>query len=122
MRDGGPVPYEAAFEAAPDALVVLDDAGRVVLANRRAEHLLGDRRALVGRPFADLVPGGVPADGAAPVERLIRHAGGETTAEATAGRVDDPAGWTVVALRDVTGRKREEESLRARARQQARVA
>jgi signal transduction histidine kinase len=93
------------FESAPDGLVVVDATDRVARANRRAEELLGrDRAGLIGRPLEALAAGGT-----------------ELALEVTVGpRTGD--GARVLAFRDVTARKREEEVLRARARQQALVA
>ena len=45
------------FDAVPDALLVVDDAGRIVMANRQAEVLFGyPEHALSGRPVEDLMP------------------------------------------------------------------
>ena len=45
------------FDAAPDALLISDELGRIVLANQQAEHLLGYSPAeLLGRPVEDLIP------------------------------------------------------------------
>ncbi|MCG6940314.1 MAG: response regulator [Thiohalocapsa sp.] len=45
------------FEQAPDAILICDDAGRIVLMNREAEALLGyDRRELIRRPVERLLP------------------------------------------------------------------
>jgi PAS domain S-box-containing protein len=47
--------YEAIFEAAPDALLLIDQRGQIVTANSRAEKLLGFSRAeLRGSPIARL--------------------------------------------------------------------
>lgn len=47
----------AILEAAPDALLVVDDAGRVCLANEQAERLFGhERAALLGQPIELLIP------------------------------------------------------------------
>lgn len=45
------------FDAAPDAIVVVDDRGHIALANRRTEELFGwPRDALIGQPIEQLVP------------------------------------------------------------------
>jgi len=66
--------------AVSDAVVVMDDAGRIALLNPAAEEVFGVRAAdVVGRPGADipaLAPlqevwnGSAPADGAPPVQRV----------------------------------------------------
>lgn len=49
--------YQRIFECAPDALLVIDQAGRIVLANMQAETLFGyPSRALIGQPVDMLVP------------------------------------------------------------------
>ena len=45
------------FEAAPDGIIVADEAGRILLVNRRTEELFSyDRDALLGRDVEDLLP------------------------------------------------------------------
>jgi PAS domain S-box-containing protein len=52
--------FRGVLEAVPDAVLVVDDDGRIELANRRCETLLGRaREALVGLPVAALLPPGV---------------------------------------------------------------
>lgn len=49
--------YQRIFEYTPDALLVIDDAGRISLANAQAESLFGyDRSELIGQPVEMLVP------------------------------------------------------------------
>ena len=49
--------FEQLFEAAPDAVVVVDGGGEIVLANAHAEELFGYRREeLLGQPIELLVP------------------------------------------------------------------
>ncbi|HEX9182994.1 MAG TPA: PAS domain S-box protein [Burkholderiales bacterium] len=49
--------YGALFETAPDAILVIERDGRIVLANAQAERLFGVPRAeLVGQPIEMLVP------------------------------------------------------------------
>jgi PAS domain S-box-containing protein len=133
MRTGTQAPNEELFESAPDGLVVVNRDGVVAFANRRAVVMFGrGRDELVGSPLRTIVPEGtgetlaglVTAGPGKSVElaALRGDGGGEFTVEATAGRPDGTGGWVVLALRDVSGRKREEEALRARARQQALVA
>jgi len=56
LRDAGV--FRALVEAAPDAMVVVDEDGRIVLVNGQTERLFGYARAeLVGEPIELLVPG-----------------------------------------------------------------
>ncbi len=51
--------FERLSDALADAIIVVDDRGRIVVANRRAERITGyDRGELLGRPVEDLVPAG----------------------------------------------------------------
>jgi two-component system cell cycle sensor histidine kinase/response regulator CckA len=67
LRAGAELDREAAderfagvFEHAPDALLIADEGGRVLMANRMAETLTGHRReTLVGRSVDDLLPLGM---------------------------------------------------------------
>lgn len=133
MSPGTQVPYEELFEATPSGLVVIDGAGLVTFVNRRAEMMLDRGRSeLVGKPIGALVAGHsdevntafLTAGSDRTAELVLRRANGEElTVEAITSRPDDVrAGLVVLALRDVTGRKRKEEALRARSRQQALVA
>lgn len=55
--DGKSSTFEQLLEAAPDAIVGVDDAGRIVLVNGQVEALFGYSRAdLLGRPVEVLVP------------------------------------------------------------------
>lgn len=49
--------YSQLFETVPDALIVVDDGGRIVMANQQAERLFGyARQELIGRAVEDLMP------------------------------------------------------------------
>ncbi|HJZ46767.1 MAG TPA: PAS domain S-box protein [Roseiflexaceae bacterium] len=49
--------FQALFEAAPDAIVIVDQSGRIVMANGQAERLFGYQRAeLLGQPLEILLP------------------------------------------------------------------
>jgi len=49
--------FSAFFEASPDAVVVIDQAGQILFANSRVEPLLGYLpQELVGKPHSVLVP------------------------------------------------------------------
>jgi protein-histidine pros-kinase len=51
------LPFEAFVESAPDAVVLIDGDGRVVLVNSQTERLFGySRDELVGRPVEQLLP------------------------------------------------------------------
>ena len=49
--------YQRIFEYAPDAQLIIDQAGRITLANTQAETLFGyDRSELIGQPVEMLMP------------------------------------------------------------------
>ena len=72
--------YRGLLEAAPDAMVVVNDHGEIVLLNVRAEEQFGySRDELVGQPVKNIVPEGF-------AERLIAD-GTRTAAEALAQQI-----------------------------------
>ncbi|HSI79556.1 MAG TPA: EAL domain-containing protein [Solirubrobacterales bacterium] len=118
------------LESAPDAMVIVDEAGEIVLINSQAELMLGHRRTeLIGEPLASVIPEPAadvdpeaptlfPAEPAIPRplgagERIaLRNDGTEIPIEVsfsplrTAGRV-----LTLGAIRDVSARKLAERRL-----------
>ncbi len=109
-----------------DAILTFDQAGVVRSCNRAAERLFGGASGpIVGRPLAELLVG--PVDGAAtgwaqgeggPHELSAQPSSGATLpveAAVSTTRVDDH--WVgIVAVRDITLRKRQEAELRHLAR------
>jgi PAS domain S-box-containing protein len=72
--------YRGLLEAAPDAMVVVNTAGEIVLLNVQAEKQLGYHRdELVGQPVTNIIPEGF-------AERLIAD-GTRTAAEALAQQI-----------------------------------
>ena len=72
--------YRGLLEAAPDAMVVVNEVGEIVLLNLQAEKQFGYRRdELVGHPVKDIIPEGF-------AERLIAD-GARTAAEALAQQI-----------------------------------
>jgi PAS domain S-box-containing protein len=72
--------YQALLEAAPDAMVVVNEAGEIVLVNVQAEKQFGYRRdELVGQKVKNVIPEGF-------AERLIAD-GARSAAEAMAQRI-----------------------------------
>jgi PAS domain S-box-containing protein len=54
---GGDRTFRALLEAAPDAMVIVDGRGLIVLVNSQTERLFGyDRRELLGQPVEMLIP------------------------------------------------------------------
>lgn len=123
--------YRALVETSPDAIVVLDETGRLVLANQRAADGIGleDPGELIGRPFLDFVP---PADRTA-VGRLfnqfivsaeelrqgirfhLRRLDGKVfPVEISAAALGGELRGLIAVVRDVTKRERLLEQLRFR--------
>lgn len=113
-------------EAMPDAVVVTDPDGRIVLTNPRAAEVFGWRAGeLVGRPIEILVPPRHRARhprlrrGYAGLRmdllelRGYRKDGTEFPAEISlATIVEGPRTWVCATVRDITDRKRSEERFR----------
>jgi PAS domain S-box-containing protein len=124
--------YRGLLEAAPDAMVVVNHAGEIVLLNLQAEKQFGYRRdELLGLPVKNIIPEGF-------AERLIAD-GTRSAAEALAqqigtgleliGRRKDGSGFPIelmlspledsdgvlvtAAIRDVTARQADQDALRA---------
>jgi PAS domain S-box-containing protein len=123
--------FRLIVEAAPNALVLADRQGRIILVNKKAEELFGYARGeLLGRSVDLLVPerwrGGHPAHrssfNAAPVAREmgagrdlfgLRKDGSEFPVEIGLNPVSNAAGDFVLAsIIDITQRKRSESALR----------
>jgi PAS domain S-box-containing protein len=121
----------AFLEAAPDAMVIVGQDGRILLINGQAERLFGyDRTELVGQPVEILIPRRFrdehPAHraeyfaaprprpmGAGVDLRGVRKDGSEFPAEISLGPVETAQGVLVTAaIRDVTDRKKVEAQFR----------
>jgi diguanylate cyclase (GGDEF)-like protein/PAS domain S-box-containing protein len=109
---------EAFLEAAPDAVLALDDAGQIILVNVQSEMLLGSsREELWGVPLETLLtePIGEPHRSMGPhsVELLARRRDGTTVpVEVSLAPVTiDRKPYTIAILRDLTERRRLEENL-----------
>ncbi|MDI3339838.1 MAG: GAF domain-containing protein [Sphaerobacter sp.] len=119
--------YEALLETAPDAMVIVDRDGRIVLANAQAERLFGyTREELLGQPVECLIPerfGAVHrrhrrAYNAAPRTRPMgiglelfarRRDGSEFPAEISLSPLETEHGLLVTSIiRDITERKQAE--------------
>jgi PAS domain S-box-containing protein len=125
--------FRAFLDVAPDAMLVVNEQGRVMLANPRAERLFGYSKAeLLGRPIESLVPSGFGleqsgqrgeelAQGEMPRSTEtkaglvgVRKDGTQFPVELSLGPALTPEGVMVVgAIRDVTERAGEEEKFRA---------
>jgi two-component system, cell cycle sensor histidine kinase and response regulator CckA len=125
------VQYRALLEAAPDAIVVVNQSAVIVLVNAQAERLFGYRRGeLIGKPADILVPEHFRSQHgeqhsrflAAPSERPmvaglelfgLRKDGTEFPAEIRFSPLDTNEGLLISsAIRDISDRRRTEEDLR----------
>jgi PAS domain S-box-containing protein len=123
--------YRGLLEAAPDAMVLVNQGGEIVLVNVQAAKQFGYRRSeLVGQTMRDIIPEGFPdkltaADlgfaETAPAQRSPtgielcgrRKDGTEFPIELMMSPLETTEGILVtVAIRDITGRKRAEEKFR----------
>lgn len=128
------------LEFAPDAIVAIDEAGRIVLVNTQAEASFGySRDELLGRPIEILVPDRYKAvhpsyragyfahprvrpmgSGLEPYGR--RRDGSEFPIDASLGPIHTQAGLIVMAIvRDITQRRSNERELARRARELERL-
>lgn len=121
---------EAFLEAAPDAIVVVDDHGVIQYANPQLEAMLGYSSAeVVGRSVDILVPDAVRHHHHALREQYAQHPvarpmggmdltarhrdGHEVAVEISLGPARTPEGnWTLAAIRDVTTRRAADEIIR----------
>jgi formate hydrogenlyase transcriptional activator len=123
--------FRRLLEAAPDAMVIVDGAGRMLLVNSQTEKLFGyAREELLNQPVEILIPENLRGRHAqhreayqqAPhlrpmgtgLELLGRRKDGSTfPVEISLSPLEEPGGVLVTAaIRDVTERKRAEEALR----------
>jgi PAS domain S-box-containing protein len=117
------------LEAAPDAMVVVDQAGKIVLINTQTERLFGYKREeVLGREMETLVPERFrelyrsqrmnfsAGPRVRPMEAKLelcglRKAGAEFPVEVSLGPIDTDEGTLLTsAIRDITERKRAEEA------------
>jgi PAS domain S-box-containing protein len=124
--------FRELLEAAPDAMVVVDGNGTIVLVNSQTEKLLGyERRELIGEPvellvperFAQAHPGHRAAYQTAPNARPMgagldlfarRKDGSELPVEISLSPVHTEEGTlATAAIRDMTARKRIERAAEA---------
>jgi PAS domain S-box-containing protein len=122
--------YRGLLEAAPDAMVVVNQAGKIVLLNLQAETQFGYRRdELLGQKMSNIVPAGFPerlvADSLRSAEDALaqqigtgieltarRKDGSEFPIEIMLSPLESAEGVLVTAaIRDITARKRSEAQL-----------
>jgi PAS domain S-box-containing protein len=135
-RDHTHDPFRLALEAAPAGMLIMDGAGRIVLANAQIETLFGyDRSELIGQPLEMLVPerfrkqhpefrAGFLADsrarpmGAGRDLYGLRSDGSEIPIEIGLNPLRTDAGLFVLSsVVDITERKRFEQQLRDQLRE-----
>ncbi|MBC8076630.1 MAG: PAS domain S-box protein [Chloroflexales bacterium] len=128
--------FGALLEAAPDAIVIVDDAGRIVIANGQVEQLFGyARTTLIGQPVELLLPTALHGRHAqhraayidAPRTRPMgvglhlvarRRDGSDFPVEISLSPLHTPDGLLVTAvIRDVTDRQRAAELLEQQVQQ-----
>ncbi len=123
--------FRSLLEAAPDAMVIVDDTGIIKLVNAQTEALFGYRRdQLLGHPVEMLIPGrfrtqhAAHRDGYAATRQVrpmgaglelhgLRRDGSEFPVEISLSPLETPDGLLVsAAVRDVSERKAAEERFR----------
>jgi PAS domain S-box-containing protein len=118
--------FGALLDEAEDAIFLLDPAGRLLDANRRAERMYGsDRASLLRLSASDLRAPGEGGGAAAAMEKLNREgrnvvttshrrADGSTfPAEVRSRRIElGDAAFLIAIVRDVTERRRQEDAIR----------
>jgi protein-histidine pros-kinase len=102
--------FSRLLETAPDAMLIVDDAGSIVLANQQTERIFGyTRDSLLGEPVELLVPAGLPAGrGRESGEEQFGRSrdGNEFPAEISISPLETEDGVLISAsIRDITERK-----------------
>ncbi|MCC6527867.1 MAG: response regulator [Polyangiaceae bacterium] len=108
--------FHRALDAAPDGMLLVDRAGKVLYGNAAAEQMFG--RPLEGRDTTELCRPVAAGDSLA-AHRGSRRDGTEFPLECRAASLDHDEPGQVVVLRDLTERHRYEERLRATQRMEA---
>jgi PAS domain S-box-containing protein len=111
--------FHRLLEAAPDAVVVMNETGEIVLVNAQLEKLFGyARQELVGLSIAKLVPVGLLESQQGLVTKTglelvgLHKDGSEFPTELTLSLVEGEKGvLTTCAIRDITGRKLVEQEI-----------
>ncbi len=120
------------LEAAPDAIIEVDEQGRIVLVNAAAEKIFGYERAqLLGEPVEKLIPESARARhsahrdayrihpvtrpmGTGMILRAVRQDGSEFPVEISLSPARNEDGFRVTAIiRDATAKQKAEDALRA---------
>jgi signal transduction histidine kinase len=109
--------FRSLLEAAPDAMIISSEDGRISLVNSRTEALFGfPRSELIGQNISMLVPewGGLsPSAGASAEFWAVRKDGRSLAAEISLSPLQTEEGLLITsAVRDVTERRRAHEQIR----------
>ncbi len=131
--------FRGLLEAAPDAMIIANTEGQIVLVNSQTEELFGyARKDLLGQPVEILIPARLRGSHSAhradyshnPCVRPmgagrdlfgLRQDGTEFPAEISLSPLETEEGRLVIsAIRDITARKRTEEKLQRQAEELAR--
>ncbi|HEV2690916.1 MAG TPA: ATP-binding protein [Bryobacteraceae bacterium] len=107
--------FRSLLEAAPDAMIISSEDGRISLVNSQVEHVFGFRREDVkGANIRTLVPDWNGASPGAPQELLARGKNHrEFPVEISLSPLQTEEGLLLIsAIRDVTERKRADEAIR----------
>jgi PAS domain S-box-containing protein len=107
--------FRALLEAAPDAMVIVNESGQIVLVNSQTERLFGyDRRELLGHPVEMLTREPRPRTMGEGLElAALRKDGSTFPVDIALGPLAGDEGPLVsAAIRDVTERKRTERAMR----------
>jgi signal transduction histidine kinase len=103
--------FRLIFEAAPNAIIVVDSGRTIVFVTRGAEQLFGYRREeLIGRDLELLISKGFGTG-----RELFgrRKDGGEVAIEVTVSSIETPGGlFTLTSMVDITARRHGEDELR----------
>jgi len=110
-----PIAHEAVIAAAPEAVLVIDDEGRIVEVNAAMIAFIGKPGEFLGRPLAEAVPWATAAVGAGAWEPVDIELSRELVIEARGTDVLDESGrriGRVLTFHDVTLTRRAETNLK----------